>query len=206
VSNILWVQNISGALPAIARYKADTLGLSNGAAVTTIPDSTGQQPSFGSAFGSVTYVTAAQNGLGVVDIAAAGGMLLSWTYVRAQPVTIYLAAKLQSTGSGNNMVIGGVQWYMTGTGYDINAGLDLVRGTQDQVFHVFTWLLNGSSSLCRIDGVQQGAIGNAGSNGLAVSSDNLAGQVPWRLGEIVVTAGDTLAGGEETALRTKWGV
>ena len=197
----------------LARYKADTLGLANNANVTSWPDSTSTQGAITASGTALVYKTATQNGLNTVSVSNTNGTS-SWTWnsAVADPFTILLAIKLNlASQTGTIITVGGgandIQIFLTGSGLDMNNGTDMVRWTPDTTFHIITLFFNGSSSLLRVDGVQQGAVGNPGSNGLGTGTGgNLAGQSNgYTLGELVVYGGASIPTAEESSLRTKWG-
>jgi hypothetical protein len=191
-----------------ARWTADTLGLTNGASVTTITDVTGNQGTFNTPSGTVTYVTNSQNGLSVVRLAASAGMSLSLTTPTKTPYTLFAAIKSGTSGNtGTILNINGMQLFLSGTTYDMNAGTDLTGGTEDAVFHIFTFLVNGASSKLKVDGKTLNT-GNAGST--AGTAGMLAGAIAGQsggldVGEIVLYGFDATGTDEETRLRRKWG-
>lgn len=195
----------------LADWQADTLGLANNANVLSWPDSTSTQGPFTGTGTAMVYKTAQQNGLSAVAVAASNGAPGTMNTAIPQPLTVLVAMKLNSAGqTGTIIKLGGasnVQVYLTGSGFDMNNGVDLVRWTPDTGFHIFTMHFAGAASYLRVDGVQQGAVGNAGTAGISTggAADALAGQSGgYLLGEIVIHAGAPVTA-TETALRTKWG-
>jgi hypothetical protein len=194
----------------VADWQADTLGLANLANVTSWPDSTGTQGAFTGSGSAMSYRTASQNGLGAVAVAAGNGAAMTMNTAVAQPLTVLVAMKLTSaTQTGTIIKVGGtsnVQVFLTGSGFDMNNGADLVRWTPNTAFHVFAMHFTGASSYLRVDGVQQGAVGNAGSAGISAgaSAGALAGASNgFTVGEVAIYSG-TFPTAAETALRTKW--
>jgi hypothetical protein len=90
----------------------------------------------------------------------------------AQPITVYLVCKFPAVsnyygildGISSNHQFAGSRFVPDE--YVMVAGATFGRGTQDGNKHVLTALYNGASSLLRVDGVQQGLAGNAGTNAL----------------------------------------
>lgn len=88
----------------------------------------------------------------------------------SQPLTIVMVAKVTAnpTGTwidGNNG--GGSTFTITtaSNAYSLNAGATLSGGTYNTSAHVLTFVLNGASSIIRVDGTQV-ASGDAGSNAM----------------------------------------
>jgi hypothetical protein len=194
----------------IGDWKADTLGLANGASVTSWPDSTATQGAFTATGTALVYQTAARNGLAAIAVAANNGASMALASNIAQPFTLLAALKLNSAAQTGTIISLGttnsLQLFLTGTGYDMNNGTDMVRGTPDTTFHVLAMHFNGASSLMRIDGVQAGAVGNPGSNGMTsgAKSGAIAGQSGgYLLGQLSLYTGP-FPTAAETALRTKW--
>lgn len=194
------------SLAPIAHYDASTLGLSNGASVTSWPDSAGIQGSFAGAGGTPTYVTGAQNGLSVVEFSTnPTKMNATWAVVPTRPFTLILAGKALSAVASQGVWFHqtfGTTFFMNGAVWDIAAGTDLIGGTQDTAFHVWTFLVNGVSSILRIDGVQLAA-GTSGASASAGSICQISGA--FRHGEFYAYNGNALALSTESDLRTKWG-
>lgn len=197
--------NPAPALQPIAHYDASVLGLGNGATVSTWADLTGTQGAFAPAGGTATYVTAAQNGLGVVELAVAATKLnATWAVVPARPFTLIIAGKSLSAVASQTPWFHQtfpISFFMNGSVWDLAAGGNLTGGTQDTAFHVWTFLVNGASSKVRVDGVQV-ASGDSGSGAATGSVNQLAGA--FRFGEMYAYNGDATGLSTEASLRTKW--
>lgn len=188
----------------IAHYDASLLGLADGAAVSSLPDLQGIQGAYTPSLGTPVYRAAAQNGLGVVDCTTGGeAMNSTWATVPTQPCTLMLAGKLNSlttTDFWNHQTFAFGAFTNASVWALISAGT-LVDGSADTGFHVFTFMLNGATSIIRIDGVQVAA-GSAGTSAAAGTLSQLKG--PFRHGEIYFFNGDATADPAEAALIAKW--
>lgn len=112
------------------------------------------------------------NGKPVIRVATLQGMAtLAFGAAIAQPNTIFFVAKF---GSISGITFDGLaapnrHWFTAdapATGYYIYAGSTLNRGTPDTNYHVFSVCYNGANSYLRVDGVQAGAVGNPGAQGI----------------------------------------
>lgn len=190
----------------MAHYDASVLGLSDGATIAAWPDLTGTQGNHVGSGGTVIYKAAAQNGLGVVEIPTnADYCLATWNVVPTRPFTCIMAAKSLSAVAAQSMwfhLTFGITFFATGTQWQIGSGATIQGGTQDTNFHVWTWLLNGASSVLRVDGVQI-ATGDTGSSAAAGALNQILGGS--RYGEFYCYNSDATGLGTEAFMRTKWG-
>lgn len=189
----------------IADYDASTLGLSNGAAVTSWPDSAGVQGAHAPSSGAVVYDAAAQNGLGVVRIpTSADYMLATWAVLPTFPFTLYLAGNALSASAALNYwyhQVGPTAFNSLSSQWAMLRGNTLSGGTQDTNFHVWTLLYNGLSSILRVDGTQV-ATGDTGSAAASASLNQILGG--FRFGQMRAYNGDQTAGSDEAQLIAKW--
>lgn len=197
--------NPAPVLQPIAHYDASVLGLGNGATVSTWADLAGIQGAFAPAGGTATYVTAAQNGLGVVELALTTTKLnATWAVVPTRPFTLFVAGKSLSAVASQTPWFHqtfALSFFMNGSVWDLAAGGNLTGGTQDTAFHVWTFLVNGATSKIRVDGTQIAA-GDSGSSAATGVVNQLAGA--FRFGEIYAYDGDATGLGIESSLRAKW--
>lgn len=189
-----------------AHYDASILGLSNGATVSNWPDSAGIQGAFGPDAGTPTYITNAQNGLSAIEFSTTATHLnANWAVVPTRPFTCIIAGKSLSTASQSVWFhqTFNISFGITAPNWQVSAVTSLAGGTPDSTtWHVFTFVINGASSVLRVDGVQVAA-GTTGSDAGSGVICQLLGA--FRYGEIYAYNSDATALGTEAFLRTKWG-
>ena len=158
----------------VAWYKADSLALSDGAAVASWADSSGSGNTVTQATGSKqpTFKVAIRNGLPVVRFTAASAQYLACASAAyAQPNTIFLSAI--SNTPGDKFLVDGGGGSTRNAVFDssvhaigLYAGASLTA-TPDPAgaWHTFRGVFDGISSHVAVDG-GAATVGNAGSNSL----------------------------------------
>jgi hypothetical protein len=203
-----------------AWWTFDTLGLSNGATVTTAADATGYGYTL-TAAGSPTYNTSGINAKGCVTLNGTSQYLSNATMPAiAQTTTVFIVAQSSASGA-------------TRTLYNANSGntnaLFLNSTAKPSIFvtssvnaaataaaaspHVFEAQFAGASSLVGADGVfTTGSPGTNGMGGGLVVGAAQAKNAEWfngPVGEVVIYVGAMSTADRSTvrqALGTKWGI
>lgn len=116
------------------------------------------------------YKTNIKNSLSAIKFDGTDDRLFSGAIALNQPNTIFIVGQASGTTLNRTFLDGGAaaEHLVRVKGgvppvWNIYAGTDLDRGTADNNWHIVTVVFNGASSLIRVDGVQQGATGNAGA-------------------------------------------
>lgn len=205
---------ITAAAGAVSAY--DDLGTNN---LDPVQATAGRKPTTG---------TRTQSGLNTLDFDSTtnpGQWLGAPAFTRAQPITIYVVAKLDTTALGvypNRQMVGsgnaaGPTVYMHATGkWAMYAGTEIPSATNaDTNPHVFSTIFNGASSQMWLDGTSiltgnPGAAGwtasnnvNIGGNGIAATPGSWDGQIDHVLmydGAHTTTDRQTM----ENHLRDRW--
>lgn len=160
----------------VYRWKASSLALSNGAAVTSWPalvGGSGATLTNGTAT-APTYQTAGIGGQPAVKFVTANTQSMGTGTItaQAQPMTVVVVHQLTRTDTtiqeifaGNTpqiITIGGA------TGYDCFAGNDLATGTLTTAARALTYVINGASSAIYLEGTS-GTTGDAGAGTIGTS-------------------------------------
>jgi len=207
--------DIPDAGDLFAHYDAAQLNLSDNANVFTFDDQTGNNHDL-TAGNAPTFKTNIVNNNPIVRFDGVDDFLDVSFSIISQPVNIYLAFKMQSLTSRDDVLDSNntnTQFLFgpRSTNYTLFAGSFISGGSPDTNFHIASWLGDGSSSTIRIDGTQV-ASGNPGSNGLdgITLGANAFGNLPAEvdIGEILVYPQDKSSkqSSIETYLGNKWGV
>jgi hypothetical protein len=206
-------------------FNAATLGLSNGAAVSSFTDSSGnaRHATQATAGNQPTYVTASQNGLGVVRFDGSNDYLKTASFTLNQPVTMFVACKFRSAFTAVKCVIDGFGddcgiYEGADDEFALWAGASLTNFTPGPVwtsFVVVSAVFNGATSQVRANDLLGGAsgLGNAGAGnpgGITLGANRSPGQFgDIDLGRAIVYAG-SVSGASHTAvvaaLKTQWGI
>jgi hypothetical protein len=174
-------------IPGLAAWwKADPLGLADGANVTNVPDSNGSTVNLYAPTGNgAIYKLNVINGLpvfrfdGVSSRLQSGGAGLPAT----QPCTVFMVAKVPTGAPTAALFIGNgpvlvMQIVMPGGFFEVYAG----TGATDAVdhsgaFHVFTGIFNAGTGTGYVDGTQTvtGPVGTGGVGTVGLGTDALLG-------------------------------
>lgn len=202
-------------------WKADALVLSDGAAVSSWADSSGNGRSLtddANAAQRPTFHTNVQNSLGGVQFDGVDDWLktaAAWSAM-SQPVTV--AMVINHTG-GEGIFDGGGGRFALGFGLGVPGHMEIYAGSgamgaaqsSPSGLHLWTFVVNGASSLIRKDrAVFANSATNVGSNTLAsgvyVGKFTGAGaKFAGHVHELAVLPGQPDPTGFESYLRTKWG-
>lgn len=207
-------------------YDFSTLGLSDGASVSSVSDLSGGGHTASQATGSkqpIYRTGVAISGLGAAQWDGTNARSLNATGVTlTQPDTIFIAAKVSSSSAGDyRHLVDGItagtgrqilRLGIAGANWEIYAGTVLSGGTGDTNWHVFTAVYNGASSSLRIDGtgVISGSGGTQGTSGgirIGINNDDASGMLDGYIGEMVfynASVSTTDRDGLETYLHNKW--
>lgn len=208
-------------------YKADTLALANGAAVTSWADS-GSSRYVTSSATAPTFVTAAANGQPCVRFTAGTNCTLKNTTSpsRTQPATYFVVARQTAAQAQVSLLNGGYTpgvtsgagthaLFLSSSGvFNGYAGTALADGTATTAAaHVFEVVINGASSLAGVDGTTtSGNAGAGNANGGIVLAGNQAATAEFFGGDIfeVVVYTGALSTADRSAVRsalgTKYGI
>lgn len=159
------------------------------------------------------------NGLPTIDMTSSGG-LDSASYVQAQPLTVYCVGRLTDATNGgsawqNNDGNNRCRLTCTTTYAIFAEGALVSGGTTNTSAHVMSVVMNGASSVLRVDGTQvaSGNPGTAGiNNGLILGQfpTNSGSNFPWIgvVGEFLFYAAahnSTTLALNEAYLKGRWG-
>ncbi|MGH9226165.1 MAG: hypothetical protein ACRD2W_20810, partial [Acidimicrobiales bacterium] len=187
-----------------AWFKADSLGLADGAAVGSWADSStfGRHATQGTAAKQPTFKAAIVGGKPVVRFDGVDDTLQTTTWAAvAQPTTIFVVAKAAATAPGAAFAmvlddVGGaarnVLYYSASSQWLMHAGANVVGPAVDLAAHIFALGFNGAASKIRVGG-GAGVTGDAGAqgfDGLTLGNDFFA-SFPFNgdIAEVVAYAG-----------------
>ncbi len=205
-------------------FKADALvGYSQNDTVTSLPDSSGNGLDATKASGDPTYQPNQQNGKPAVVIDSAInniGCFETGAWAVAQPQTVYMALKLDTTPNNARTLLSGsgsdkMRFYIDGSDLTLYAGsaTDPKITSLANAWCIITGVFNGASSLIAKNG-DADVTGNPGT-GSATSKIQINGsaggneldKVSW--GEILVYAGAHDAGQRSNVvnyLNSRWAI
>lgn len=214
------------AFPSVAglqaRWDASNLASITASAgqVSAWTDQSGNARNFsqGTAASRPLTGTRTLNGLNVLDFDGTNDYMLTATWSRPPPWTIFAVAANDDGGDGvqqrllDNTATGGSPQIQKSTLVSASAGISLNDGTCDTLPHLYTFVANSTASKFRVDLVE--VVGDAGSNtppgGTRICCnaqaspqqfwDGYVAEVLWYSGALSVSDVSTV----ETYLRRKW--
>jgi len=200
-----------------ARYDATELSFSDGEAVSTWGDETGNGNDLTTENDDPTYVSDGINGNPVVSFDGSNdNMTVSWTDI-SPPIQIYYAGELGTSGvnqylhasANNDHVVrdnGSGSWEIRDSG-DAATG-----GTPDTLAHIFSALYEDGTLTLRLDGTEIAATSATISDmGEFVAADNNPSDRGDRFadidyGEILIYDGSSTPSDVESYLSSGWGI
>jgi hypothetical protein len=199
----------------LAWYKADSLALADAAPVPSWADSSGAGRTMVAQTASPIFKTNIQGGKPIVRFASASSQWMLATIPNTtQPITVVAVLKVTGGNRFFGAGAGGSVRFGAGGTPQIFAGGSITGAlSMSTTFHYVTYVLNGASSLIRVDGVQD-VTGDAGANSpgtsMALASEGDAAQF-WDgdMGELLVYADAKVLADQQALegyLKTGWGL
>jgi hypothetical protein len=217
-------------LPAstVGWYDAQSLSLNDGDTVSSWPDSDDGSDDLSAVENGATYQTSVLNGNPVVrfngdDKYDNGGFASS----KSQPITYIAVVQVDTGGGGQPAIVNDynkgntfadwdiLRWNDSNTAWEVYGGSGVSGGSNDgSSFYIVSGILDGASSIVRVDGSQvasgDAGDGNGSWDGIQVGEGGAGNYLTGDLAELLVCEANLDSTGEvsseEQRMADRWGL